>query len=475
MYNFILGQNMRREKHITEAGYQRALAKFHSVMGQVLGSAEPLSLDALNAMRRHFPDKSEHYGVELVVGDMGSLLSGTTNSSSAIRPLHASFREFLTNKSSSGDFFIEMSNSQCNLAFASLRVMEHNLRFNMCDLKSSYLPNSKDTGLRDRVATRIPSHLSYSCRIWATHVRATDFDAELAKEIGSFFDNERLLFWIEALGLLNGLNGAVAVLPLIAQWLKGQSGYASMLSAATDVQRFVQVFGGMILHSTPHLYVSALPFCPRKSTIATKFTGKFPNTLRLMHGRLVNWTAIQTVISGHTSSVRSVSFSPDGTRIVSGSWDCTVRVWDAAMGLPLGEPFRGHTDSSRSRPMALTSRLVLGTPLSGCGMQQQNSNSRSTLIPTPLHSLWTHIPPHLANKRASCQPILGTIPPFALHQAWNMHCKTLLSYSRTPRIFIQPLPCRQMMDGWQEPMVGCFSGYPPPPENNHSIILGLYL
>ncbi|KAG1864608.1 WD40-repeat-containing domain protein, partial [Suillus tomentosus] len=43
--------------------------------------------------------------------------------------------------------------------------------------------------------------------------------------------------------------------------------------------------------------------------------------------------------------VYSVSFSPDGTRIVSGSSDDTVRVWDAATGLPLGEPFRGHTDS----------------------------------------------------------------------------------------------------------------------------------
>ncbi|KAG1864621.1 WD40-repeat-containing domain protein, partial [Suillus tomentosus] len=46
---------------------------------------------------------------------------------------------------------------------------------------------------------------------------------------------------------------------------------------------------------------------------------------------------------GHTESVESVSFSPDGTHIVSGSWDSTVRVWDAATGLPLGEPFRGHT------------------------------------------------------------------------------------------------------------------------------------
>jgi hypothetical protein len=220
IYRLILGENMRKDRYTTEAGYQRALARFHSVMGQILGLAEPLPLDALNAMRCRFPDQSEHYEVELVLADMGSLLSGTTNSSSPIRPLHASFREFLTEKSYSGDFFVEILNAQRNLAFASLRVMEHDLRFNMCNLKSSYLPNSEDAGLPDRVATCIPSHLSYSCRFWAMHIRATDFDTELAREIGSFFVNERLLFWIESLALLHALSVAVTVPSLITQWLK---------------------------------------------------------------------------------------------------------------------------------------------------------------------------------------------------------------------------------------------------------------
>ena len=35
---------------------------------------------------------------------------------------------------------------------------------------------------------------------------------------------------------------------------------------------------------------------------------------------------------GHGGPVNSVSFSPDGTRIVSGSDDNTVRVWDAVTG-----------------------------------------------------------------------------------------------------------------------------------------------
>ena len=39
--------------------------------------------------------------------------------------------------------------------------------------------------------------------------------------------------------------------------------------------------------------------------------------------------------------VFSVAFSPDGTRIASGSVDTTVRLWDTRTGQPIGEPLRG--------------------------------------------------------------------------------------------------------------------------------------
>ncbi|KIK12138.1 hypothetical protein PISMIDRAFT_68281, partial [Pisolithus microcarpus 441] len=41
--------------------------------------------------------------------------------------------------------------------------------------------------------------------------------------------------------------------------------------------------------------------------------------------------------------VTSVAFSPDGNRIVSGSDDETVRVWDAKSGDHIGSPLNGHT------------------------------------------------------------------------------------------------------------------------------------
>ena len=46
--------------------------------------------------------------------------------------------------------------------------------------------------------------------------------------------------------------------------------------------------------------------------------------------------AEKRTLSGHSREVTSCSFSPDGASVLSGSWDKTLKIWDAATGACLG-------------------------------------------------------------------------------------------------------------------------------------------
>ncbi|OAX35139.1 WD40 repeat-like protein [Rhizopogon vinicolor AM-OR11-026] len=364
---------------------QETVTMFRSVMGQILASLEPLSITTLTAMRLHFASEDSRYEVERVIRSMGSLITGTIDLNALIRPLNVSFYDFLTDRSRSDKFFIDVSLVECDLAFASLQVMKRGLRFNICSLESSYLPNSDVPDLGKRVKEFIPAELSYSCRFWGAHVRAASFEPSLAGEVGAFFDGERLLFWLEALALMKNFSGSLGTLSPIVDWLTGHSEYMHIGDAVRDTQHFIRTFGDAISHSTPHLYLSALPFAPTQSRIFGKFAAKFPSIPRVVAGHPEMWPsekilhahaevksvvfspdgkcvacglqdttigiwdtetgeALGAPLQGHTAPVRSVAISPDGRRLVSASWDQTIRVWDMATRETLCSPIRGHTD-----------------------------------------------------------------------------------------------------------------------------------
>ena len=60
-------------------------------------------------------------------------------------------------------------------------------------------------------------------------------------------------------------------------------------------------------------------------------------------------------LQGHTDSVSSVAWSPDGKTLASGSGDKTVKLWEAATGKLLAT-LQGHTDAFRAWPGVRTER-----------------------------------------------------------------------------------------------------------------------
>ena len=49
--------------------------------------------------------------------------------------------------------------------------------------------------------------------------------------------------------------------------------------------------------------------------------------------------------NAHSSVITSVAFSPDGTKIVSGSYDQTIKVWDFGALEPCSRPSLAKTDA----------------------------------------------------------------------------------------------------------------------------------
>ena len=96
--------------------------------------------------------------------------------------------------------------------------------------------------------------------------------------------------------------------------------------------------------STPHLYISALATWSTGSTISQKWREKFPHIPSFTHRKASD---IPLMVIQTDAAFTSVAFSTDGTHIVSGSKDKSVRVWDASTGAEL-KVLNGHTDSVMS-------------------------------------------------------------------------------------------------------------------------------
>ena len=109
-----------------------------------------------------------------------------------------------------------------------------------------------------------------------------------------------------------------------------------------DANRFILYNRGTIGDVPLQVYVSALVFCPSMSRIKTLFQHQQPWIITSPPVE-DNWNPCLQTLEGHTGSVRSVTFSPNGQRLATASIDKTVRIWDTETGI-LQQTLEGYTD-----------------------------------------------------------------------------------------------------------------------------------
>src|SRR6266702_1461981 len=131
--------------------HRKARLLFRSVVGQLITASEPLSIRSLTTLRGHASnDNDDADSVVTMLRRLGSLFSNVNSPDGIppIVPLHTSFRDFLINKEKSGDFSIILRDAHYGLAHSCLGLMLRDLRFNICNIESSYLATKTSKTLK---------------------------------------------------------------------------------------------------------------------------------------------------------------------------------------------------------------------------------------------------------------------------------------------------------------------------------------
>ncbi|KAF5365041.1 hypothetical protein D9757_013092 [Collybiopsis confluens] len=262
-----------------------------------------------------------------------------------VHTFHLSFPEYITRQSDE----MNIAKHQEKLSINCFKQMEQ-LRFNMCDLPSSFVPDAEVEGLQERMKQRIGETLEYSCHFWGNHVLATGpLVRNFTVEMESFLKS-RGVYWIEAMSLMNALLKCGEVLKSLLQGrmvIKEMTMTETSLNLLTNLGNLLGNFAGSKVNNmTPHLYLSVVPFWKKMNGGEFNQEWKrFPKVPQI-HQKVTHLAAALAVEMG--SRIKSTVFSPDGTRIVCGCDDKMVRIWDATTGIQVGESLWGHDDSVTS-------------------------------------------------------------------------------------------------------------------------------
>jgi len=191
-------------------------AEFRQVIGVLLATApyRPLREETIARMAGVKPNLVKKW-----VNELSSLLYRDEGANGGIRVRHLSISDFFVNDSCHSDYQVNLQDANVQLGVACLEIMVEQLRFNICKLENSQLPNADIKDLQSRIEENISDPLQYSCVYWSNHLCSTP-NWRVLGTLKEFFEGLYPLFWIEVLSIMGMIPIGAPSLRRVISWVK---------------------------------------------------------------------------------------------------------------------------------------------------------------------------------------------------------------------------------------------------------------
>ncbi|KAL4735752.1 hypothetical protein BDV11DRAFT_208208 [Aspergillus similis] len=239
----------------------------------------------------------------------------------------------------SAKFWIDEEAMHQRLTDQCLAVMGKRLKKNICMLPDECFQRSKIK--TDSINEYLPPELKYACRYWIQHLMQSLKTANAVEKTCSFLQ-VHFLHWIKVMSILGLMSEAIGAISRLESAIQDGK-YHKQRDLVHDARRFILKNQHMVETAPLQLYTSGLIFSPGSSLTRRIFNDNLSGWSQLPKVEQ-SWSAEQQTLEGHSYLINSVTFSPDGKQLASGSGDDTVKLWDPNTG-ELRQTLEGHSAS----------------------------------------------------------------------------------------------------------------------------------
>ncbi|KAK4656868.1 HNWD NOD-like receptor pc15 [Podospora pseudocomata] len=324
MYKRMLDE-IRRNKRDSEFCWR--------ILSVVTVAYRPLHLDeigGLSGLPEQIVRSTEN--IQKIVAKCGSFLTVRDNQ---IYLVHQSAKDYLSDQASPLLFPSGVAVTHHDISDRSLKLLSGKLQR---DVYGLFIPGYPIDHVRvpdpDPLAT-----VRYSCVYWVDHLcnwQSSDDSKhpDIFQDSGIVDDflRQHYLHWLEALSLCKSMPQGILSLARLESILQHRWITSQLPSLVTDMHRFVIYWRWVIENYPLQVYASALVFSPARSITRGLF--RHEERKWITSGPIVedNWNACRQTLEGHRYHINSAAFSPDSKLVASGSYDKTIKIWDAATG-----------------------------------------------------------------------------------------------------------------------------------------------